>query len=304
MPITTKLTIADKPINATYENVTGLTGGTDLGATFDVTKTDGVYTVVMDSSAGSAGSGYAPGNTVTIKGSDLGGVDGTNDLIVTVATIGAGGKIATYGAVGTGRVGDGDIDVLFEGTGTSAKAETFLLGGKKFEFNLSVTSKGVATVTHPVLDNVSLVLTDVERLAFSDKTVAFDVKGDAGEVYALLAAAFGNGDVTEKLLGKYIAAKDSGKTDSEVAQLILNSKEYKEDALGSSNETFVKQVYKNVTGETIGMSDLEYFTGILDRKEISQPDLLEYASNLEFFRSEDYIDLVGMTTITYVPEAI
>lgn len=304
MPITTKLTIADKPINTTYENVSGLTGGTDLGAKFDVTKTDGAYSVVLDLGITSAGLGYTPGNTVTIKGSAIGGVDGTNDLIVTVATVGTGGKIATFGAVGTGRLGDGKIDVLFEGTGTTAKAETFELGGKKADFNIAVNTKGVATVTHPQLSDVSLILTDVERLKFSDKTVAFDVKGDAGEVYALLSAAFGKADVTEALLGTYIALKDSGKTDTEVAQAVLNSTAYKTDAMGTGNETFVKHVYHNLTGNAIGITDLELFTGFLDRKELSQAEMLERASNLEFFRDADHIDLVGMSSITFVPPAV
>ena len=37
--MTTKITIKDKPVNTTYQNVTGLTGGTGDGATFDITKT-------------------------------------------------------------------------------------------------------------------------------------------------------------------------------------------------------------------------------------------------------------------------
>ena len=64
--MTTTITIKDKPINATYQNVTGLTGGTGTGAAFDVTKTDGVYSVVLDSVAASAGSGYVAGDTITL----------------------------------------------------------------------------------------------------------------------------------------------------------------------------------------------------------------------------------------------
>ncbi len=66
--MTTTITIKDKPINATYQNVTGLTGGAGVDATFDVTKTDGTYSVVLDSLAASAGTGYVAGDTITLAG--------------------------------------------------------------------------------------------------------------------------------------------------------------------------------------------------------------------------------------------
>ena len=71
--MTTTITIKDKPINATYQNVTGLTGGSGDGATFDVTKTNGTYSVVLDSLAASAGTGYVAGDTITLAGTALGG---------------------------------------------------------------------------------------------------------------------------------------------------------------------------------------------------------------------------------------
>jgi hypothetical protein len=56
--MTTTITIKDKAVNATYQNVTGLTGGSGDGAAFDITKTNGVYSVVLDSLTASAGHGY------------------------------------------------------------------------------------------------------------------------------------------------------------------------------------------------------------------------------------------------------
>jgi hypothetical protein len=35
--MTTTITIKDKPVNATYQNITGLTGGAGVEAAFDVT---------------------------------------------------------------------------------------------------------------------------------------------------------------------------------------------------------------------------------------------------------------------------
>jgi hypothetical protein len=64
--MTTTITIKDKSINATYQNVTGLTGGTGTGAAFDVTKTEGVYSVVLDSLVASAGAGYVAGDIIEV----------------------------------------------------------------------------------------------------------------------------------------------------------------------------------------------------------------------------------------------
>ena len=46
--MTTTITIKDKAVNATYQNITGLTGGAGVEAAFDVTKTNGTYSVVLD----------------------------------------------------------------------------------------------------------------------------------------------------------------------------------------------------------------------------------------------------------------
>lgn len=303
MTITTKLTIADKAVDTIYQDATGTTSGSGTGAKFDVTKTNGAYTVKLDSATASSGTGYVAGDTITIAGTSLGGTS-TNNLIVTVATVGTNGKIATFGAVGTGRVGDGDIDVMFEATGSNAKAEVFSLEGKIADFTVNVAETGLVTVTHPDLDNVELTLKDIERLSFTDKSLAFDVEGRAGEVYAILCAALGQDDVTPELMGEYLVLADAGLTDTQIANALIYSKTYEEDALGLGNETFVKHIWKNVTGELPSLENLKFFTKILDDKVYAKADLLEIASNLTLFRDEDHIDLVGMTKIEYVPYSV
>lgn len=54
------------------------------GARFTVTKSGGLYTNVV---AVLRGQHYRIGDTLTIKGSLLGGVDGTNDLVITVTSL-------------------------------------------------------------------------------------------------------------------------------------------------------------------------------------------------------------------------
>jgi len=197
-------------------------------------------------------------------------------------------------------VGDGKIDILIEAEGTVNDIDTLGLGVDLDDLTFAQGKESIL-VTHPDLPDVVLSMRSIERVMGTDGSLAFDVEGNAGEMYALLATAFGKSDVTKELMGMALYLKDSGKTDMEVAQVILNSPAYKQDALGSSNETLVKQIYKNVLGTVPSFADLVYFTTELDKGTFTQAQLLEVASNLELTRDADHINLVGMSSISYTP---
>lgn len=296
--MTTTITIKDKPVNTTYQNVTGLTGGTGDGATFDVTKTNGVYSVVLDELAASAGHGYVAGDTITLAGTALGGTS-VNNLIVTVATVGAAGKIATFGVVGTGRVGDGTVDVQVDVTGT-AGIDTYTVGGKSTEYTVTKTA-GKIELDSTLVTNVEFNLADHERVVFTDKAIAYDATGRAGDVYALLAAALGVGDVTRAYTGVGIKLADAGWTNKELATALLATDVYRADAGGVSDETFIKHVYKNVMGTTATLADVTSLTNWMTANKYTQADVLVAASELASF--ETAIGLVGLATtgIEYTP---
>ena len=298
--MTTTITIKDKAVNATYQNVTGLTGGTGDGATFDVTKTNGVYSVVLDSLAASAGTGYVAGDTITLAGTALGGTV-ANNLIVTVATVGTLGKIATFGVVGTGRVGDGTVDVVVDVTGTTG-VDTYTMGGASTEYTTTKTADNVKLAS-TLVSNMEFNLADHERVVFTDKAIAYDAAGRAGDVYALLSAALGTADVTNAYKGIGISLADSGWTNKQLAQALLATDTYKADAGGVSDETFIKHVYKNVTGTTATIDDVTALTNWMTANKYSQADVLVIASELPAF--ETTIGLVGLATtgIEYTPVA-
>jgi hypothetical protein len=296
--MTTTITIKDKPVNATYQNVTGLTGGTGDGATFDVTKTNGTYSVVLDSVAASAGTGYVAGDTITLAGTDLGGTV-ANNLIVTVGTVGAAGKIATFGVVGTGRIGDGTVDVQVDVTGTTG-VDTYTVGGASTEYTITKTADEV-NLTSGLVSNLEFKLADHERVVFTDKAIAYDAAGRAGDVYALLAAALGTSDVTKAYTGIGIHLADAGWTNKQLATALLATDTYKTDAGGVSDETFIKHVYKNVMGTDATLADVTAYTGWMTANNYSQADVLVMASELSAF--ETTIGLVGLATtgIEYTP---
>jgi len=296
--MTTTITIKDKPVNATYQNITGLTGGAGVDAAFDVTKTNGVYSVVLDSLAASAGTGYLAGDTITLAGTALGGTV-ANNLIVTVATVGTLGKIATFGVVGTGRIGDGTVDVVVDVTGTTG-IDTYTTGGASTEFTTTKTVDNVKLAS-TLVSNMEFNLANHERVVFTDKAVAYDATGRAGDVYALLAAALGTADVTKAYTGIGIYLADAGWTNKQLAEALLATDTYKTDAGGVSNETFIKHVYKNVYGTNASLADVTALTTWMTTNNYSQADVLVTASELAAF--ETTIGLVGLATtgIEYTP---
>jgi len=296
--MTTTITIKDKAVNTTYQNVTGLTGGTGDGATFDVTKTNGTYSVVLDSLAASAGTGYVAGDTITLAGTALGGTV-ANNLIVTVATVGTLGKIATFGVVGTGRVGDGTVDITVDVTGTTG-IDTYTMGGASTEYTITKTA-GNIELDSTLVSNMEFNLANHERVVFTDKAIAYDAAGRAGDVYALLAAALGTADVTNAYKGIGIHLADAGWTNKQLAEALLATDVYKADAGGVSNETFIKHVYKNVMGTNATLADVTGLTNWMTANNYSQADVLVTASELASF--ETAIGLVGLATtgIEYTP---
>ena len=296
--MTTTITIKDKAVNATYQNITGLTGGAGVEAAFDVTKTNGTYSVVLDSLAASAGRGYVAGDTITLAGTALGGTV-ANNLIVTVATVGTAGKIATFGVVGTGRAGDGTVDITVDVTGTTG-IDTYTMGGASTEYTITKTV-GNIELDSTLVSNMEFNLADHERVVFTDKAVAYDAAGRAGDVYALLAAALGTADVTNAYKGIGISLADAGWTNKQLAETLLNTAVYKADAGGVSDETFIKHVYKNVFGTDATLTQVTDYTAWMTNSKLSQADVLVAASELAAF--ETTIGLVGLATtgIEYTP---
>ena len=293
--MTTTITIKDKAINATYQDKTGATSGSGTGAKFDVTKTNGIYSVELDT----AGTGYAAGDTITLLGTGLGGTV-ANNLILTVATVGAGGAIATFGSVGVGRVGDGVIDVVVDVNGTDS-IDTYTFVGDSTDYTVSYdVDTGDATVVSGLATNVSFNLADHERVVFDDKAIAFDTTGDAGKIYSLLGAGLGIADISEEFMGAGIYLKEQGLSDVQIAQALLNTEVYKTDAGGVSNETFIKHVFNNVMGQQATLTEVAGLVAYMDTNHLSQAEILVAAANLEDFQTT--IDLVGMVSgIDYIP---
>ena len=86
---------------AQYTGVASETESDGNGATFDVTRNGSKYYVTVNA----AGTGYVRNATVTVKGSNLGGVDVTHDITITLTSLNANGSVVDFDFVGQGRKG-------------------------------------------------------------------------------------------------------------------------------------------------------------------------------------------------------
>ena len=282
----TTVTIGQTPINATYVAVTGTTGGAGTGAKFDVTKTNGVYTTVIE--AANLGTGYAVGDTITIAGTSLGGTIANPDVVV-VTSIATGGKISTFSSAGTGQIGNGLNYTIIDVTGVTS----YNMGDKSSNFTVvnDTTNKNIL-VTSTLMTAVSYKLEGVTRVAYTDKSTAFDITGTAGDVYALLKAGFGIVNTTYEGIG--IKLEDAGTTSAAIAQAIVTSTPF--ITANPDIATFVNNVYTNVMGVAPTPTQASPYISALATGSTTQAALLNAAAHLTTFQQT--IGLVGVAPAT------
>jgi len=116
-------------------------------------------------------------------------------------------------------------------------------------------------------DGVSQSLENVEHLRFSDRAIALDIDGYAGQAYRLYSAAF-NRTPDPAGLGFYIWGLESGTVSLNVAaQTFFSSQEF-EKAYGNnpSNERYVDALYRNVHQRTPDAGGLDFWIAALENR--------------------------------------
>ncbi|MDO8277943.1 MAG: DUF4214 domain-containing protein [Burkholderiaceae bacterium] len=241
-------------------------------------RTAAASTVVPLAKAGTAGNDVLVG---TDQSDIIYGQDG-NDFI----SAGAGNDLISGGR------GNDTID-------GGAGIDTAGYAGRRSQF--SVVQDGGQTV---VRDKVGLEGTDlligVERLLFSDTSVALDLDGHAGMAVKVLGAVLGREAVHDKsLVGVSLGLFDAGLSSGAVATVLI------EASLGTAvtDEAFVTKVYHNVTGVAPSSADLAYYVGLLKSGVHTQASLAVLAAETE--ANKVNIDLVGLlhTGVEFTPGA-
>ncbi len=136
-------------------------------------------------------------------------------------------------------------------------------------------------------------LTEIERIKFSDKAIAFDLDENAGSALKILGATFGAPSVLNKqYVGVGLFILDAGWTDEETMQLAIASR------LGDSatNQDIVNLLYTNIFGAAPTASEEAYFQGLLDRGEITAAKLGMVAAQTDI-NINNIVDLIGLTEL-------
>jgi len=142
-------------------------------------------------------------------------------------------------------------------------------------------------------------LVDVERIVFSDATLALDIDGNAGKAYRLYEAAF---DRTPDAvgLGFWISVLDKGGSLNSVAQGFVDSPEFRAAyGAGLSNRDLVTKFYNNILDRTPDQGGLDFWVGLLDTQKADVADVLEQISE----SAENKAGLIGVigNGFTYTP---
>ena len=123
-------------------------------------------------------------------------------------------------------------------------------------------------------------LVGIERVEFSDKAVAFDTDGatSAGGIYRLYKATF-NREPDSSCLGYWIGQADAEAKDAvRMAEDFVWSQEFQglygitttdNYGTGTDVEALVTGFYENVLGRTPDQGGLDFYTGVIESKELT-----------------------------------
>ena len=195
-----------------------------------------------------------------------------------------------------------DNDVIYGGTGqdtiTGGFGDDWIDGGKGLDtaiYSGRFDEYKVTRITQAVNVNSATsqekdTLINVERLRFSDKSLALDLDGNAGSVAKILGAVFGaNALSNAAYVGIGLNYLDKGMSYSTLMQLAIDAR------LGgrSSNSEVVNLLYTNVVGNEPDAATLNYYKGLLDDSIFTQATLGVLAADTSVNAIK--VNLVGLT---------
>jgi uncharacterized delta-60 repeat protein len=191
-------------------------------------------------------------------------------------------------------VGTAAADKIFGGAGT----DTVQLHGPRSNYNL-VHDGDMLTVADLKGHDGSDTLVAIERIAFTDMTLAFDIDGNGGQAYRMYQAAF-NRKPDEAGLGYWINAMDKGMTRGEVAQYFVDAPEFK-TLYGEhpGNADLLNRFYGNVLHRAADADGFKYWLDLLDTHRLNAGEVLAYFAE----SPENQAALVGVMSggIGYLP---
>ncbi len=178
----------------------------------------------------------------------------------------------------TGGLGGDAID-------GGAGIDTSIYSGNRSSYTVAKTGTGFT-----VKDTDTDTLTNIERLKFSDVSVALDLAGNAGTTAKLLGAVFGKAEVANKAyVGIGLGLLDGGMSYQALTQAALDVRL----GAGASHTALVNLLFQNLMSRAPSTDELNMFTGLLANGTYSPASLGVVAADTTF--NTDNINLVGLT---------
>ena len=228
-------------------------------AVASTTTTNAVSSLKSNLAAGNAKSSVTAG-ALTVGGASNDTL--TGDGLANVL-VGKAGDDALDGGAGNDNLLGGDgADSLIGGDGIDTAVFTDVIA----DYLVTIDGTACTVVNEADFKRTTDSLTTVERLQFTDSSLALDTDGNAGEVYRLYQVFDrdpAQGDTTG--LGYWIAQADGGMASSEVAARFIDSTEFSTtygDNL--SNAEFITTLYTNFLNRTADQSGFDWWVAQLN----------------------------------------
>jgi hypothetical protein len=167
--------------------------------------------------------------------------------------------------------------------------DTAIYAGARGDFTVAMRDGLPAAVTSTT-GGPTDTLVSVERLSFSDISIAYDFEGNAGKIYRLYQAAL-NREPDEYGLGWWMKRADDGLTMVDAAKGFMNNPEWV--ALYGTNpttESFVANLYNNALGREAQQFEVDYWVAKIETGGESRENVL-----ISFAESQENRDNIALT---------
>ncbi len=173
----------------------------------------------------------------------------------------------------------------------AAGVDTLVAHGARSGYSLTRKDGGWQLVDGTAGRDGTDTLLQIERVRFSDRSVALDLDGAAGTTARLLGALVGPAGLASRdLVGAVLSVVDSGASQLQLAQLGLNA------VLGASAtpEQVVALLFGNVVGASADAATVQSLAGLIRSGTYTNASFTVAVSNLDI--NAAHIDLVGLGT--------
>jgi serralysin len=225
--------------------------------------------------------------------------DGTRNLAIAYgATIenAVGGKGADHliGNAAANRFQGGAGNDSIDG---GAGVDTAVYGGPRARFSVLTGTELVVQDGWGGSEGRD-VLNGIERLQFSDVSLALDLGGNAGTVAGILGAVFGADAVRDPaLVGIGLRFADAGTSGEALVRLAL---EHSPLGANPTHQALVNLLYTNVVGAAPAAETQAYFTGLLETGRYDQAGLALMAAGSAENASHIGLAGIGAAGLPYV----